>query len=250
MAFMGSGRLLATAISALAAVAILSLAAWMLLGNSGPPQPADDAVRIIPSTAGAATGSAPAPAAPDSQSAAPPAPGPTAPPAKIVVHLTGAVINPGVYETAPNQRLNDVLQMAGGPAPDADLSGVNLAAYVKDATQYRIPSVADAAPAPAAMESAAMESAAMASGGTVTNGTAANGTSSAATACAEPVNINTATADCLTTLPGIGSVKAQSIVDYREQSGPFVATDQITAVSGIGSATYRRIAALITVGGP
>ena len=70
-----------------------------------------------------------------------------------------------------------------------------------------------------------------------------------APACVVPVNINTATAECLETLPGIGSVRAQSIVTHREQSGPFVTTGGITAVSGIGDGIYGRVADMITVGG-
>ena len=218
MALIGSGRFLATAISGLAAVAILSLAAWMLLGNDGQPRPADDAVRIIPP---AAASSVVEPA--DVAQAQ----------AEIAVYLTGEVVNPGVYVTTPGQRLDAVLQLAGGPTQDADLNRVNLAAYVTDATHYRIPTIADpdagtvAVPLPAA--------------------DAAVGSQPLAVPCAVPVDINTATAECLDTLPGIGSVRAVSIVRHREQAGPFASADSITAVSGIGSGTYDRIANLITV---
>ena len=229
MAFISSGRFLATAISGLAAVAILSLAAWMLLGNDGQSGPADDAVRIIPPAA-ASSVAEPADAVPDSRLAdvVPAQP-------KIAVYLTGEVANPGVYVTTPDQRLDAVLQLAGGPTENADLNRVNLAAYVTDAAHYRIPAIADT--------EADAVSAALPAGDAIPG-------EPAAAPCTVPVDINTATAECLDTLPGIGSVRAESIVRHREQAGPFVSADGITAVSGIGSGTYNRIADLITVSSP
>ena len=231
LALIGSGRFLATAISGLAAVAILSLAAWMLLGNDGQSGPADDAVRIIPPAA-ASSVAEPADAVPDSRPADifPAQP-------KIAVYLTGEVANPGVYVTTPDQRLDAVLQLAGGPTENADLNRVNLAAYVTDAAHYRIPAIAD------------IDTDANATSAASPAGDAIPGEPAAVT-CAVPVNINTATAECLDTLPGIGSVRAESIVRHREQAGPFVSADGITAVSGIGSGTYNRIADLITVSSP
>lgn len=234
MAFIGSGRFLATAISALAAVAILSLAAWMLLGNDGQPGQDDAAVQVIPpaaasspnETAGAEpTGAEPNNADAGSQPAAP---------AEIAVYLTGEVVKPGVYVTTPDQRLDTILQLAGGPTEHADLNRVNLAAYVTDAAHYRIPALADSDTDPDAV------SAASSAGDAIPE-------APAAAPCAVPLDINTASAKCLKTLPGIGDVKAQAIVAYREQAGPFATTDGITAVSGIGSGTYDRIADLIIV---
>ena len=62
-----------------------------------------------------------------------------------------------------------------------------------------------------------------------------------------PININAATAECLETLPGIGTVRAESIVAHREQMGPFVVAEDIKAVSGIGDGIYQRIADMIAV---
>ena len=234
MAFISSGRFLATAISGLAAVAILSLAAWMLLGNDGQPGPGDAAVRIIPPAAasssnepagGASARAEPTDAVAGSRPAAPD---------EIAVYLTGEVVNPGVYVAAPDQRLDAVLQMAGGPTQRADLNRVNLAAYVTDAAHYRIPAVADTDTHSGVVNAASPAVDAIPA-------------EPAAAPCAAPVDINTATAECLDTLPGIGSVRAESIVSHRERSGPFVTADSITAVSGIGSGTYHRIADLITV---
>ena len=230
MAFIGSGRFLATAISGLAAVAILSLAAWMLLGDDGQPGPDDEAVHIIPP---AAASSVAEPADTDAGSQ----PADSAAPAEIAVYLTGEVVNPGVYAATADQRLDAVLQMAGGPTENADLNRVNLAAYVTDAAHYRIPAVAIADKDVDAVSAASPADDAIPD-------------EPAAAPCAVPLDINTATAECLDTLPGIGSVRAESIVRHREQTGPFVSADGITAVSGIGSGTYNRIADLITVSAP
>ena len=62
------------------------------------------------------------------------------------------------------------------------------------------------------------------------------------------IDINTATAGVLMTLPVIGEVKAQAIIDYREREGPFGRTDELLKVSGIGSVTYERLSELVTVG--
>jgi competence protein ComEA len=64
----------------------------------------------------------------------------------------------------------------------------------------------------------------------------------------ELININTASQDELMSLPGIGRTTAQKIIQYREQNGPFVNTEDIINVSGIGSGTFERIKDLITVG--
>ena len=227
MAFIGSGRFLATAISGLAAVAILSFAAWMLLGSDGQSGPADDGVRIIPPAAASSVAEA-------ADAVAGSRPADSAAPAEIAVYLTGEVVNPGVYVTTSDQRLDAVLQLAGGPTASADLDRVNLAAYVTDAAHYRIPAVAIAdTDADAVSAASAVDD--------------ANPGEPVVAPCAVPVNINTATAECLDTLPGIGSVRAESIVRHREQAGPFVSADGITAVSGIGTGTYSRIADLITV---
>ena len=141
-------------------------------------------------------------------------------PAEIVVYVTGEVVNPGVYRLTAGQRLDAAITLAGGPTGQADLSRLNLAAYAA-AVAGAVPDAQPPAP-----------------------GTAAT---AAAAPCASPVDINSATADCLETLPGIGSVRAESIVAHREQAGPFATAAGIVAVPGIGDGIYRRIAGLITV---
>ena len=270
MQSIGGRKLLALAVSSLAAIALLAVAGWMLLGGSD--QPTASAVQIIPPPAaddgpkddgaetaaggsnvdGAAARDAPdAPAAGSSASASSPAD----PPGEIAVYLTGAVVKPGVYAMRQGQRLADALELAGGPTGDAALHRINLAAYLADAAHYRIPAVGEAEapavaspPAAASPPSGAVAVAVAVAPVAGVSPPAAPASSSSAGGCAKPLDINTATADCLQTLPGIGRVRAESIVAHRQQAGPFAAAEGITEVSGIGSGIYGQIAKLITAG--
>jgi len=229
----GSKKILATLMSVLAAVAVLGVAAWMLTGNSGDSPDAADEVRIIPPVDAAnadASGGADTPGVVRHDE--------TPVPVDIAVYVTGEVVNPGVYTVTAGQRLTNVVELAGGATENADLDRVNLAAYVSDAAHYRIPAIGETDD----VSSGAAAISAVSDG----TGTAKD---EAVPACAVPVNINTASAECLETLPGIGSVRAQSIVAHREQAGPFATPEGITAVSGIGDGIYGRIADLITAGG-
>lgn len=228
---MTTKRMLMLGGSGLVAIALLAVAAWMLLGGNGD-DAAQGAVQIIPpanapAVANPGTAAAPSPAPPPATT-----PEPTA--AELAVYITGAVVNPGVYTVTAGQRLDAVLARAGGPTDDADLSRINLAAYVADADHYRIPVVGEATTtAPPSADPVSSP--------------AAGEAAPAPAVCATPVDINSAAADCLQTLPGIGQVRAKAIVAYREQAGPFAAPGDITAVSGIGDGIYRQIADLITV---
>lgn len=225
----GSRKFLATVVSAVAAVTILGVAAWMLTGNDdGGPQ-ADGDVRIISPAPASAESSAELPTPP--AQGARPDDTPTAP--DIAVYITGEVVKPGVYSVPDGQRLDDVLNLAGGATEEADLNRVNLAAYVADAVHYRIPAKGATDDGAVGTDSDA-------------GGSGASEVASAA-ACVVPLDINVATAECLETLPGIGEVRARSIVGHREQAGPFVTTDGLTAVSGIGDGIYGRVAEMITV---
>lgn len=232
MSSIGSKRILATLVSALAAVAVLGVAAWMLTGNSGDsPDTAAD-VQIIPPVDAAnanTSGGADAPVGARHDE--------TPVPVVIAVYVTGEVVNPGVYTVSAGERLTNVVELAGGATENADLDRINLAAYVSDAAHYRIPAIGETGDGTANT----------AGGDTAVSDGTGTANDEAAAVCAVPVNINTATAECLETLPGIGSVRAQSIVAHREQAGPFVTTDGITAVSGIGDGIYGRVADMITV---
>ena len=223
-------RVIAIATSGVVAACLLCVAAWMVFsGGSEGREP--DGVQII----------APAESADSEVEGSPaitvsaPFPTVTAPPQQIAVYVTGQVVNPGVYPVADGDRLDTVLQLAGGPTEDADLSRINLAAYVTDAAHYNIPRGGE----PVGHNQA--------KGVGSTPDTAEPG---APGACLTPVNINTAGAECLETLPGIGGKRAVSIVAYREEEGPFRGPEAITDVPGIGDGIYRSIADMITVAAP
>ena len=149
-------------------------------------------------------------------------PAPTA--VALRVHVSGAVANPGVYSLPARSIVQDALTAAGGALPVADTSRLNLARLLEDGDQVLVPETlsSDAlqsgmGPAPAAI-------------------TAGQG---------GIININTASAQELETLPRIGPALAQRIVDYRLTNGPFGAVEEIMDVTGIGQATFDQIKDLI-----
>jgi competence protein ComEA len=138
---------------------------------------------------------------------------------EVGVYVTGAVQNPGVYYLPEESRVQDALEAAGGPAPNADLDRVNLAQRVRDEDQIYVPEVGE--------EDLPSRGAGLSQ--------------------AWLVNINTASAPELETLPGIGPALAQAIIDHREAHGPFGTIEQITDVQGIGQGVLEEIRELITV---
>ncbi|GAB4504705.1 MAG: hypothetical protein Fur0043_16990 [Anaerolineales bacterium] len=154
-------------------------------------------------------------------------PVPTAEP--IQVHVAGAVVRPGVYDLPEGARVLDAVEAAGGFVAEADKNALNLAAHVEDGDRLDIPYVAGFVPPEE-------------SGFVVVS----EGTPSPLVE--ELVNINTASAEELDQLPGIGPTIAQRIVAYRDEYGPFASIEDIVNVSGIGQATYNQIKDLITVG--
>lgn len=142
-------------------------------------------------------------------------------PRPILVEVDGAVADPGLVSIPLDSRVQNALDAAGGPLPSADLTALNRAAPVTDGAQILVPTLP-----PAASDSPASE------GQSPTT----------------LLNINTATVEELDALPGIGTVTAQRIVDYRTQFGPFATVDDLTLVFGIGTATLAQIKPLITVG--
>jgi competence protein ComEA len=134
-------------------------------------------------------------------------------PAKLLVHVVGAVNAPGLYELPEGSRVADALARAGGPTPKADLETVNLASPVVDGIQVVVPRRQP-------------QGAGAAAGGT--------GGAGAAGRSGGPVRLNSATVEELDTLPGIGPVTAQKIVDHREKHGAFRSVEELEAVPGIG----------------
>jgi competence protein ComEA len=147
-------------------------------------------------------------------------------PAVIVVNVAGCVRHPGVFEFHQGDRVIDALKAAGGPKKGAALETLNLAALLTDAEQVLVPKEGE--------------------GGVVAPGASAPG-SMAAGAAGAKINVNTATEPELETLPGVGPVLAQRIIDYRTQHGPFATVDALDDVSGIGPATLADLLDLVTV---
>lgn len=141
-------------------------------------------------------------------------------PGTIMVFISGAVYNPGVYELADNSRVIDVLEMGGGATAYADLNRINLAAFLSDAQHIIIPTYGE--------EVFLVES-------------------PQAQAQNNLININIADQNTLQTLPGIGPVISQNIVNHRENNGPFTSVEQIQNVNRIGPAIFENIRHLITV---
>jgi competence protein ComEA len=157
------------------------------------------------------------------------APTTTVPP--VLVHVAGAVVQPGLVRVAPGARVADAIAAAGGAAPDADLDRLNLAAKVADG--QRILVVVRGAPA------AASE----ATGG----GGADGATAGTAPPDGAPVNLNTATLAELDGLPGIGPTLGGAILRERERRGGFTSVDQLRDVRGIGEQRFADLRDLVTV---
>ena len=147
------------------------------------------------------------------------------------------MVRPAVYTLQEGDRLEDAVDAAGGATMNADLSAVNLALRVADEGYYYIPKLGELPP-PAALPP-------FSPGGWEFSGGLPAGESSAGL-----INLNTANLGSLITLPGIGGVRAQSIIDYREQNGPFKSVFDVTRVPGIGKTTYEKMRDLVTVGVP
>jgi competence protein ComEA len=140
------------------------------------------------------------------------------PAAVALVHVAGAVRSPGVYRLREGQRIEDAVRRAGGPRAGADLNAINLAAKVADGQQVVVPR----------------------HGATVA---VAGGADAPGGPAAPPVSLNSATAEQLDTLDGVGPATAAKILDWRRQHGGFRSVDDLGEIPGIGP---KRLAALRT----
>jgi len=152
--------------------------------------------------------------------------------APIEVHVIGEVLRPGLYVFAEGSRVQDAVTAAGGLSTDADLNALNLAARLEDGQQLTVPARGEGAPGAAAEPTSGFEVL-----------PPANVT---ATPESDLLNINTPTAEELSSLPGIGPTTAERIVDYRDDHGPFAEIEDLLNVPGIGPATFDNIQDLIT----
>lgn len=137
----------------------------------------------------------------------------------IMVYVCGAVVSPGVVEIPEHSRVEEALLAAGGFAENAAREAVNLAGWVSDGQMLYFPTVEEQA---ARQESAREDGAGL-------------------------ININTASAAQLSTLPGIGEARAADIIAYREANGSFESCEDIMKVSGIKTNVYEKICDRITV---
>ncbi len=140
-------------------------------------------------------------------------------PPAVYVHVFGAVQRPGLYRLADDARVVDLIAAAGGLTPDADANAVNLARRVADGEQVRVPVVGESPPADA------------------TAGMDAEGR----------VNLNTADAAALDTLPRIGPAIAERIIQWRDEHGRFTSVDDLLSVPGIGDKMIASLRDLVTV---
>ena len=222
----GVGRLIAGALSVLI---VVGGAAWLLRM----PAPAPEASLPV-ATGGVPPGITlpPPTAAPDgggvpsigSMAAA------TTVPSSILVHVAGAVAQPGVYSLSPSARVADAVDAAGRAVADADLDGLNLAATLADGQRVYVPRLGEVDPA--AVPSGAP---------------AVTARGDAIPPPSGPVDINVATAVELEALPGVGPATAAAIVDDRARNGPFASVDDLDRVSGIGPAKLAALRGLVTV---
>jgi competence protein ComEA len=200
-------------------VLCLALAAgvawWRASTSTGPPPavevPAGGVIAGVTSVPGTTVGTTPAP---------------------LVVHVVGAVHRVGVVRVPPGARIADVIAAAGGATARADLTRLNLAAVVEDASRVAVPEQGQPPPP--------LDPAPVSSGG-----------AGAATGGADdpggPLNVNTASAEELEALPGVGPATAAAIVEEREAHGPFGSPDDLERVRGIGPAKLAAIRDLVTV---
>ena len=136
----------------------------------------------------------------------------------IFVHILGAVMAPGLYELREGDRAVDAVAAAGGFADGADQSQLNLARFVTDGEQIVVPVVGAVPPA--------------AAGGAQVPG---------------KVNINTADAAALETLPRVGPAMAARIIEWRDANGRFTAVEDLMSVTGVGEKTFEQLKDLVTV---
>ena len=222
------GRTGALALAAVAAVAavVAAVGVWS-------DRPVAEPVPALPLVAGAA-------GAPSPVVAPPPDAGP------IVVSVSGKVARPGLVRLPPGSRVGEAVDAAGGASPDADLTGLNLAARLSDGEQVVVGVPAPVTPPSGAAGSAGAAPAGGGVGGAGGGGGGAGGGGGGATPGGR-LDLNAATLEQLDQLPGVGPVTAQRILEWRTQNGRFGAVEQLQEVSGIGDARFATLRDLVTV---
>lgn len=206
--------------AALTLMAVVASVGWLLRAKAVP-----IAVAVAPGTPAVATSAVSA----SSPSAAPASAQSPTVVSTILVHVIGAVASPGLVTLPQGARVADAIFAAGGLRGDADPAELNLAAVVSDGSQIIIGTTS-------------------APRGDVREGSTSSGALSAGGAAAIAlIDLNTATLAQLDTLPGVGPVTAQAIVDFRTKNGGFRKVEELQEVDGIGAKTYAQIAPHVRV---
>lgn len=219
--WIGVGRVLAAGGMLLVGVAV----AWWLLR---PPVLPTEAVLPQATTTAPAAGDEPAPstalqpgtARTGTLQTGTPA---TSAPSAVLVHAAGAVVRPGVVAVPVGARVVDVIDAAGGARADGAIDALNLAAPVHDGDRVEVPVIGAETVGPL------------------------HRTGGSQVAETGPIDLNTADAALLQTLPGIGGATADAIIEHRVRNGPFANVDELDDVSGIGPAKLARLRELVTV---
>lgn len=203
-------------VAALLLAVVLLVLVWR---HAGPARSSAPALRVAPLAAGtpadeaAAAGAAPGTAAGRARAAP-----------RLVVDVEGAVRRPGLVHLADGARVTDAVAAAGGLTRAAERSAVNLAAPVVDGEQILVPPRVAGGQGP---------------------GAEAGGAGAAAGGSSGPVSLSAGTAEQLDSLPGIGPVTAQKIVEFRRQHGAFRSVDELDAIPGIGPARIAELKGLV-----
>lgn len=218
MAWFGVARLI---VSALCVVVVAVGVAWLVRAPALPSEAG------LPFASGStAVGAASTPTLPTPPTVPPTTQAPDDRP--VLVHVAGAVLTPGVYALDPDGRIQGAIDAAGGPTPSADLDGVNLASPVADGQRIYVPEVGEVDPSTVPSGGSAVEDVDV-------------------TIAVGPIDLNTATAAQLESLPGVGPATAAAIVDDRDRHGPFATVADLERVPGIGPAKLAAIAERVTV---
>jgi len=144
-------------------------------------------------------------------------------PLVLMADIKGAVVQPGVYEIEADDRVIDLIELAGGLTKEAEAASINFAMHVSDEMVIYVPRKGESTEGYVPIQ---------------------NGQQSQDK---QTVNLNTAAAGELETLPGIGPSKAEAIIEYRDTNGPYKSIEDLKNISGIGDKTFEKLKELISV---
>ncbi|WP_010524218.1 ComEA family DNA-binding protein, partial [Nesterenkonia sp. F] len=159
--------------------------------------------------------------------------------APVVVHVAGAVAEPGVVELVDGARVRDAVDAAGGLTDDAAAEGINLAAEAVDGGYLHVPTAEELESGEGAGPPAGPDGGAAPGGG-------ATGDAGGEDGDAAPIDLNRADAQTLQRLTGIGPALADRIIEHRSETGPFASLEDLAGVKGIGPSTLEDVEDQVT----